>query len=123
VFYRRAFLVLAAISLSAVLTSGPSALARPPQGHLKDAHVAIVTDPNTVGAYKPKTITVHLGQQIIFKNSSDAVHTVTSDANKAFDSKDIAVGKSWKFTAKKVGVFTYHCTYHPFMHGKIVVKR
>ena len=122
-FMGRLALVLAALSLAvlpAYATVHGSTGTHKAQG--KTAHVKIVTDPNTVGAYKPKSITVHLGQRIVFSNASNAVHTVTADKGKAFDSGNIATGKSWTFTAKHVGVFTYHCVYHPLMHGKIIVK-
>jgi plastocyanin len=120
----RLALVLAALSLAvlpAYATVHGSTVTGKAQG--KVAHVKIITDPNAVGAYKPKTITVHLGQRIVFSNVSNAVHTVTADKGKAFDSGNIATSKSWTFTAKHVGVFAYHCVYHALMHGKIVVKR
>lgn len=123
-FKVRLVLVVAALSLailpSRTVVRGAAGLST---AGGKVFHVKIVSDSNTVGAYKPKTITVHLGQHIKFSNVSDAIHTVTADKGKAFDSHNIATGKSWTFTAKHVGVFAYHCLYHPLMHGKIIVKR
>ena len=87
----------------------------------KTYHVQIVTNEQTIGAYKPKTITVHRGDRIIFKNVSNAPHTVSAD-NNSFASATIATGKSWTYVAKKVGTFTYFCQFHPGMHGKLVVK-
>ncbi len=89
----------------------------------KLVHAKIVTDASAVGAYKPKTIVVHLGDRITFRNSSNAPHTITVDHGRAFDSGNIAIGKTWTFTAKHAGSFPYHCSYHALMHGKIVVKR
>ncbi|GAC1521092.1 MAG: hypothetical protein NVS2B16_28500 [Chloroflexota bacterium] len=120
----RLALVLAALALAALPTyAAVQASTSTGKVQGKIAHVKIVTDPNAVGAYKPKTITVHLGQRIVFSNVSNAYHTVTADKGNVFDSHNIATGKSWSFTAKHVGVFTYHCIYHPLMHGKIVIKR
>jgi plastocyanin len=79
----------------------------------------IVNDPQTVGRYVPGTIHLRVGQSVIFKNVSDAAHTVTAD-NGAFDSGNIAQGVVWRFTATKAGTFPFHCIYHPFMHGTIV---
>lgn len=90
---------------------------------LKVVHVKIVSDPNTIGAYKPKRIVVHRGEHIVFKNVSDAIHTVTADNHHAFNSNNIAIGHSWTLVAKKVGTFKYRCLYHPLMVGVIVVKR
>lgn len=85
-------------------------------------HVKIVSDANTIGAYSPKKIVVHKGDRIIFRNTSNAPHTVTADKGKAFDSGNINTGATWTYTAKHTGTFTYHCMYHPGMHGTIVVK-
>jgi len=55
-----------------------SALARHADTAHKTAHVTIVTDRKTIGAYKPATITVHRGDRIVFKNVSNAPHTVSA---------------------------------------------
>jgi plastocyanin len=81
----------------------------------------IMTDAQTVGRYAPGTLHLRIGQSVVFKNVSDAVHTVTADSG-AFDSGNIAVGATWRFTATKAGTFRYHCTYHPLMHGTVIVS-
>jgi plastocyanin len=48
-------------------------------------------------------------------------HTVTSAAGH-FDSREIAAGKSWKFTVRATGEFAYSCTYHPMMKGVLRVR-
>ncbi|GAC1324152.1 MAG: hypothetical protein NVS2B16_05190 [Chloroflexota bacterium] len=119
---RHRFLLAAACSLFIVpATMVGSALARHADTAHKTAHVTIVTDRKTIGAYKPATITVHRGDRIVFKNVSNAPHTVSAD-NNSFGSPNIAIGKSWTFTSKKTGTFKYFCQYHGAMHGKIVVK-
>jgi plastocyanin len=96
--------------------SAASALAHPAQT------VRIVTNPATVAAYEPKTVTIHLGQAVAFKNVSNLVHTVTANDN-SFNSGDIATGGvTWVFRPKKAGTFKYYCIYHPFMHGTLVVQ-
>ena len=40
----------------------------------------------------------------------------------AFDSHDIAGGKSWKYTARKAGEYAYICTLHPNMKGTLKVE-
>jgi len=89
----------------------------------KLVHAKIVVSASAVGAYNPKTIVVHLGDRVAFRNSSSAPHTITADHGRAFDSGNIAIGKTWTFTAKHAGSFSYYCVYHALMHGKIVVKR
>lgn len=99
------------------------AAAAPRHATHKLVHAKIITDASAVGTYSPKTIVVHLGDRITFRNSSNAPHTITVDHGRAFDSGNIAIGKSWTFTVKHIGSFPYHCSYHALMHGKIVVKR
>ena|SRR5947209_624379 len=89
--------------------------------HHVTAHARIVTDPKTVGRYTPRSITIHVGDRVVFKNQSNAPHTVSADNGK-FDSGTINMGKSWTFTARKAGTYTYFCQFHPGMHGKLIVK-
>ena len=70
--------------------------------------------------FEPESLTVNRGDTIVWVNKDPFPHTVT--AKGAFDSHDIAAGKSWKYTARKSGEFPYVCTLHPNMHGMLTVK-
>jgi plastocyanin len=72
-------------------------------------------------AVVPKVLTVARGDTVVWVNKDPFPHTATAQ-DKSFDSKGIAVGKSWRFTAKKTGAFPYVCTLHPTMKGTLVVK-
>jgi plastocyanin len=85
-------------------------------------HATIVSDPHTTGRYKPGTVPLHRGDRLVFRNVSNAPHTVSADKG-SFDSGTINIGKSWTFTAKKVGTFHYFCQFHAGMRGTIAVKR
>jgi plastocyanin len=39
-----------------------------------------------------------------------------------FDSKDIQVDKSWKYTVQSKGDFAYICTFHPTMKATLRVE-
>jgi plastocyanin len=71
-------------------------------------------------AYKPETLSVKRGDTIVWVNKDPFPHTVT--AKGAFDSHDIAAGKSWKYTASKAGEYAYTCTLHPNMKGTLKVE-
>ncbi len=71
--------------------------------------------------YSPPTIEVNKGDTVIWRNKDPFPHTVTAQ-HRAFDSGQIAEGKSWKFKAKQRGEFTYICTLHPTMQGTLIVK-
>jgi plastocyanin len=87
-------------------------------------HVNIVTATGThvaeIGIYQPHTISMHVGQSVVFDNISNAAHTVTDDKNR-FDSLNLPQRATWTYTAKSPGIYPYHCNYHPLMHGEIVV--
>ena len=71
-------------------------------------------------AFAPATLTVNRGDTVVWVNKDPFPHTVT--AKGAFDSHDIAAGKSWKYVARKAGEYPYICTFHPNMKGTLTVK-
>lgn len=70
--------------------------------------------------FVPENLEVAAGDTVIWKNEDIVPHTAT--AEKAFDSKSIEKGQSWKFVAKPKGSHAYICTYHPTMKGTLVIK-
>jgi plastocyanin len=72
-------------------------------------------------SYSPKTLTVHVGDTIVWVNNDLFPHTVTAKTGR-FDSGDIAAGKSWTYTVKAEGLFGYFCTYHTTMKGTLRIR-
>ena len=72
-------------------------------------------------AYAPKAIQVKKGTSITFANRDNASHTATADGG-SFDSGTLKQGGSKKIVFAKAGTFAYHCAFHPFMHGTVVVQ-
>jgi plastocyanin len=70
--------------------------------------------------FEPAELTVERGATVVWVNKDPFPHTAT--ARGAFDSKEIAPGKSWKWIARKSGTYDYVCTLHPGMKGKLMVK-
>ena len=71
--------------------------------------------------FAPETLVVKSGDTIIWVNNDPFPHTVTSPAG-GFESREIAAGKSWRYTARKAGVFPYTCTLHPTMKATLKVE-
>ena len=73
--------------------------------------------------FSPATVVVIIGQNntVFFQNKDVAPHTVTSDDG-AFDSGNIPVGGNWTYEFTTPGTFHYHCTYHSWMHGTVIVE-
>lgn len=77
---------------------------------------------NTALNFSPATITVIIGQNntVTFANKDQAPHTVTADDG-SFNSGNLNPGESWTYTFNTPGTFHYHCTYHSWMTGTVVV--
>ncbi len=74
--------------------------------------------------YSPSTITVVIGvnNTVIWVNSDTVPHTVTSDSSNVFDSGNMNANQTFTYTLTTAGKFAYHCTYHSWMHGTVIVK-
>lgn len=72
--------------------------------------------------FKPETVTVKVGQKIVWTNDDPIPHTVTAKKGADFDSGDVSSGKTYEYTAEKAGTIEYYCKIHPNQKGKIVVS-
>ena len=70
-------------------------------------------------AFQPKALTIKVGDSVVWVNRDPFPHTATSEA---FDSKVIAAGSSWTYTAKAPDEFPYVCTLHPTMKATLRVR-
>jgi plastocyanin len=71
--------------------------------------------------FQPEVLTIALGDTIVWVNKDIVPHTATSKTGN-FDSKDIQVDKSWKYTIRQKGDFPYICTFHPTMKATLRVE-
>ena len=71
--------------------------------------------------FTPATLTVKVGTPITWTNHDDIPHTVVSD-DKEFKSKALDTDEKFTFTPTKPGTYTYFCSIHPKMVGKVVVQ-
>jgi plastocyanin len=72
-------------------------------------------------AFGPQVVTVKPGTTVHWTNRDSEAHTVTSDTG-AFNSPVLQPGAGFSFMFAKPGTYSYHCTIHPFMTGKVVVS-
>jgi plastocyanin len=73
-------------------------------------------------SFAPATITVKAGTQITWTNADDIPHTVVSDDHQSFKSKVLDTDERFTFAASKPGTYSYFCSIHPKMTGKVVVE-
>jgi plastocyanin len=72
-------------------------------------------------SFAPTLLTVRAGTQITWTNGDDIPHTVVGDGH-TFKSKVLGTGEKFTFTAGKPGTYSYSCSIHPNMTGKVVVE-
>jgi plastocyanin len=72
-------------------------------------------------AFSPSEVEVKPGTRVTFINRDKVKHTATADGGE-FDTGLLEQDKSKTVTFDKEGTFTFYCSPHPNMTGKIVVK-
>lgn len=76
--------------------------------------------------YIPSTITISAGEEVSWQNQDSAFHSVTSgkygSASELFDSGYMDPDEIFIVQFTESGVYNYHCTLHPWMEGKVIVK-
>jgi plastocyanin len=79
-------------------------------------------NPSSPG-FNPPTITVVIGinNTVVWTNDDSVPHTVTADSG-SFSSGNLNPGDSYSFTFTAPGTYAYHCSYHSWMKGTVIVK-
>ena len=72
--------------------------------------------------YSPSSITINVGDTIIWTNQESSMpHTVTANDG-SFDSGYMSSGDTFSFTFTSAGTFDYYCAYHSSMTGTVTVQ-
>jgi amicyanin len=101
------FVAIAALGLAVIGLSGAAPAAK-----------SITIDNFT---FSPPEITVAAGTTVTWTNDDDIPHTVRA-VDGAFHSAAMDTADSYSFTFAKPGVYSYFCSLHPKMVGKVTVK-
>jgi plastocyanin len=73
-------------------------------------------------AFSPNALTIHVGQNVTWTNNAGTDHTVTSDnSTNGFNSGIVHAGGTYIHQFNQTGTFSYHCSIHTYMTGKIIV--
>ena len=74
-------------------------------------------------SFGPASLTVPVGTTVTWINHDDIPHTVVStDDPKTFKSKVLDTDEKFSFTFSKPGTYSYFCSIHPKMTGKVIVQ-
>jgi len=72
-------------------------------------------------SFGPETIKVSVGTTVTWTNRDDIPHTVVS-TDGVFKSKVRDTDEKFSYTFTKAGTYSYFCSVHPKMTGKVVVQ-
>jgi plastocyanin len=112
-FWFAGFAAAILIAMMLLLTASPRVTAadQPP------ANAEVTIDNFSFG---PQTVTVPVGATVTWTNRDDIPHTVVS-TDGVFKSK-VDTDEKFSYTFTKAGTYSYFCSVHPKMTGKIVVQ-
>jgi plastocyanin/cytochrome c553 len=97
----------------------------PAGGHAAHAaahghHVNIVSMDGT--AFEPREIAVKAGETVVWINKDPFPHNVSSSAG-GIHSGDLEPDRQWEFRPTQPGAYSYVCTLHPGMNGRLIVTK
>jgi plastocyanin len=72
-------------------------------------------------SFTEKELHVRAGTRVRWTNQDQVQHSVTADDG-SFDSGLIEPGRVFERVFDRPGNYTYHCTPHPFMTGRVIVE-
>jgi len=105
-----------AVMIALLAFAGPASVKANGQSSAPNAEVKI---DNFV--FGPQTIMVSVGATVTWTNKDDIPHTTVSTEG-VFKSKVMDTDEKFSYTFAKAGTYTYFCSVHPKMTGKVVVQ-
>ncbi|BBY63790.1 cupredoxin domain-containing protein [Mycolicibacterium helvum] len=115
-------ILIAAVLLVAACSAGPTSAPSSAPSSASPTAVQAAGPTIAIAAMKfTSPAPVPPGATVTVTNSDGVEHTVTADSGNAFN-VEIGEKGTATFTAPtQPGTYAYHCTYHPTMHGQLIV--
>ena len=104
------------IAVVLLLGGSPIVKAKAQQAPAKTAEVKIDNF-----SFAPGSFTVAVGTTVTWTNHDDIPHTVVS-TDGVFKSKAVDTDEKFSYTFAKPGTYSYFCSIHPKMTGRVVVQ-
>jgi len=73
-------------------------------------------------SFSPKTFTISAGATVTWTNHDNVPHALVSADNQFRKSPVLKAGQSFSNTFATAGTYSYFCSIHPRMTGKIIVN-
>jgi len=71
--------------------------------------------------FGPDTLTVPVNSTVTWVNKDDVPHVISSNDG-LFKSKALDTDDKYSYTFSKAGTYSYYCSIHPKMVGKVIVQ-
>ena len=71
--------------------------------------------------FHPAVLTVAVGDTIVWINRDIVPHTATGRGRLKWDTGQLPQGQVGRYVALRPGEASYSCTFHPTMHGKLII--
>ena len=91
----------------------------PPPSPTHSAHFHAASIQNF--AFSPSSLSISVGDTVLWTNNDSALHTVTSDTGSELNGQ-LSPGLTYQHIFMAAGSFPYHCNIHPSMHGSVTVQ-
>jgi plastocyanin len=103
-------------------TPTPTATSLPTPTPTPTVVMVKIVEANDKYAFSPATLSIKVGTQVVWTNTTDAAHTVTSDTAGVFGTtSNLNANQTFMFAFTTPGTFAYHCSIHPYMKATITV--
>lgn len=73
--------------------------------------------------FHPAVLTAAVGDTIVWTNRDIVPHTATASGPTKWDTGQLTQGQVGRYVARRAGVMAYSCTFHPTMHGKLILTK
>jgi len=111
-------IIACACAVLALVMSGTIVARRMAQDKDKPATTTVTIDNFR---FTPASMSVKAGTTVRWTNRDDIPHTIVAD-DQSFKSKALDTDDGFSYTFSKPGTYSYFCSLHPKMTGKIVVQ-
>lgn len=72
--------------------------------------------------FHPAVLTAQVGDTVVWTNRDIVPHTTTAKGRFAWDTGTLTQAQSGRYVVQHTGVAHYSCTFHPTMHGALIVQ-
>ena len=106
---------------AATATSHPSTTTSTTATPVAVAKVQIIEKSGGIYAFNPVVLTIKKGTVVVWTNTTDASHTVTSYTGAFNTPSSLSMNQTFKRIFTTAGTFAYHCAIHSYMKATIIV--